>query len=207
MRRAVCADTVGVMAEALDSAVAVDGQPNGAGDAMVNVAAPGAAEASQATRSWRLRPGLFDAGWLLLIPGILIVATMVILPAMEDRERARFYRDRAVLVEQHSQARLANHAEYLAALKRGDEGLLKSLAAVQLNKVPQGMALLTPGEDLSRTSAAVFDRLEPPQLMLNEYHREYSTLEKIALGERSRLWAMGLGALLIFAGLLPATRS
>ena len=192
-----------MMAEALDSAVAVDGEP-GAGDGAAPVAG---APAERRAGGWRLRPGLFDAGWLLLIPGILIVATMVILPAMEDRERARFYRDRALLVEQHSQARLANHAEYLAALKRGDEGLLKSLAAVQLNKVPQGMALLTPGEDLSRTSAAVFDRLEPPQLMLNEYHREYSTLEKIALGERSRLWAMGLGALLIFAGLLPATRS
>jgi len=56
-------------------------------------------------------PPLFDAGWLLLVPGIVIVALMVLLPAVEDLERARFYRDRARLAEQHAQARLANHDE------------------------------------------------------------------------------------------------
>ncbi|MCU0688180.1 MAG: hypothetical protein MUE97_00330 [Phycisphaerales bacterium] len=165
------------------------------------------------------RPPLFDAGWLLLIPGIVIIALMVLLPAAEDRNRARFYRDRAQLVEQHSQARLVNHAEYLAALKRGDEAVLRAQAAVQLNKVPRGEHLLMPDGavragnaapttkvDIRTLEANVYDRLEPPTLTLSEYHREYSTLEQLAMGERSRLWMIGLGAFLIFAGLLPAAR-
>lgn len=166
--------------------------------------APGAGGGAAAARRWV--PPLFDAGWLLLVPGIVIVALMVLLPAVEDLERARFYRDRARLAEQHAQARLANHDEYLAALKRGDEGVIRSLAATQLNKAPAGMQLLRPEGEISTESAAIYDRLEPPALVLNEYRRSYSTLEKLALGERTRLWGIGLGALLIFAGLLPGSR-
>jgi hypothetical protein len=75
-----------------------------------------------------------------------------------------------------------------------------------LNKAPAGMQLLRPEGEISTESAAIYDRLEPPALVLNEYRRSYSTLEKLALGERTRLWGIGLGALLIFAGLLPGSR-
>ena len=152
------------------------------------------------------RKPLLDAGWLLLIPGIALVGFTLILPAIDDLEAARFYRDRLQLVEQHRDQRLGHYTQYLQNVQSGDPQTVLSLAAVNLNKAPEGMALMVPAGDISHKSASVFEALEPPTPKLPERHREYSTLERLSRDPSSRVWLMLAGATLIFLGVLPASR-
>jgi len=155
-------------------------------------------------RPWRAPP--FDIGWLLLIPGIVLIAMALLLPAQEERDKSRFFRDRALASEQHSQTRLAYHHDFLGRLKGGDEATLRALVPVQLNQAPAGTELLIPDGDLAGTRASLIDRLEPRPLVLNQYSREYSWLQELAMDQRKRLYLLLAGAGLVFAGLLPATR-
>jgi hypothetical protein len=162
-----------------------------------------AADTRPAARAWLPR---FDPGWLLLVPGIVIIGLALVLPAIEDRDRAAFYRDRAQAIEQHGQTRLANHDAYVRALRSGDPATIKALAALQLNQAPAGTELLVPTGDVAGTRASVLERLEPPALVVEEYSREYSTLQRWAMNDRHRLWMLVAGAALVFIGMLPATR-
>lgn len=152
------------------------------------------------------RPPLLDPGWLWLIAGITLVCFTLVIPAQRDLEEARYFRDRVHAAEDHRQDRLARYQNYLGALDRADETLVLSLAAMQLNKAPKGTDLLVPGYDISKRSASVFTNLEPPPLVLPERpKRELSLLEKWTSDDRSRLWLLGGGSLMILIGLLPAT--
>lgn len=152
------------------------------------------------------RRPLLDAGWLLLIPGIVLVACTLILPAIDDLEAARFYRDRLQLVEQHRDQRIGHYTRYLDALDKGDPQTVLSLAAVSLNKAPEGMSLMVPAGDIAHKSASVFEALEPPSPILPDREREYSTLERLSRDPKSRVWLMLAGATLIFLGVLPPSR-
>jgi hypothetical protein len=153
------------------------------------------------------RKPLLDAGWLLLIPGIVLVAFTLILPAMDDLDAAKFYRDRLQLVEQHRDQRIGHYTQYLDSLQKGDPQTILSLAAVNLNKAPEGMTLMVPAGDIGHRSAGVFDNLEPPAPTLPERHKDYSTLERLSKDPQARLWLMLAGATLIFLGILPPSRS
>ena len=153
------------------------------------------------------RKPLLDAGWLLLIPGIVLVGFTLILPAMDDLEAAKFYRDRLSIVEQHRDQRIGHYTHYLDALQKGDPQTVLSLAAVNLNKAPEGMTLMVPAGDISHKSASVFEALEPPAPVLPEREKEYSTLERLSRDPKSRVWLMIAGATLIFLGILPPSRS
>lgn len=145
---------------------------------------------------------LLDAGWLFLIPGLVLIAMTVLLPAIEDLEKARFYQQRLALLEQHRLMRLQNYTDYLKLIQQGDESTILSLAAVQLNKAPEGKALLLPAGELSSRSADVFARLEPPPMVLPEWKKNRSTLENLAHDSESRVWVMLVGATLVLLGLL-----
>jgi len=152
------------------------------------------------------RAPLLDAGWLLLIPGIVLVAFTLILPAIDDREAARFYRDRLSLVEQHRDARTGNYTRYLESVQNGDAQTVLSLAAVSLNKAPEGMTLMVPAGEIARKSASVFEALEPPAPQLPDRVKDYSTLERLSRDPKSRIWLLIAGATLIFLGVLPPSR-
>lgn len=152
------------------------------------------------------RRPLLDPGWLLLIPGIVLVGFTLILPAIDDLEAARFYRDRLALVEDHRNQRIDHYSKYLQAVQSGDPQTVLSLAAVNLNKAPQGMSLMVPAGDVSRKTASVFDALEPAPPVLPERRKDYSTLERLSRDPSSRIWLMLAGATLIFLGVLPPAR-
>lgn len=158
------------------------------------------------------RKPLLDAGWLLLIPGIVLVGFTLILPAIDDLEAARFYRDRLSIVEQHRDQRIGHYSQYLHSVQSGDPQTIRALAAVNLNKTPEsdgsqgGMALIVPAGDIAGKSASVFQALEPPAPTLPERHRTYSTLERLSRDPQSRIWLMLAGATLIFLGILPPSR-
>ncbi len=155
----------------------------------------------------RARGPLIDAGWLFLIAGVVLIAFTVIIPAYNDLRDANFYRERMRLAEDHRELRLSRHLEYQAALARGDETLVRSLAAMQLNQAPADQELIKSEGDISTRTASPFGSLEPPPLVLpQKVEPPKSTLEKWATDDRSRLWLVAAGALLILVGLLPAAR-
>lgn len=150
---------------------------------------------------------LFDPGWLFLVAGVVLMAFTLLIPAFDDVETARHNLRRMQAVEGHRLDRLTNYHRYLEALDRGDEALVLSLAAIQLNKAPVGRALLVPGGDIAKRSASVFGGLEPPPLVLPERLVQRSTLETWAMGDRSRLLLIGFAGLCLLIGILPPSRA
>ncbi|MGQ0628869.1 MAG: hypothetical protein ACT4PL_12315 [Phycisphaerales bacterium] len=149
---------------------------------------------------------LLDAGWLFLVAGVAIIAATVLIPAQNDLDDARFYLKRAQTAEEHRLARMSNYAAYLSLLQQEDEATVRSLAASQLNKAPEGLTLLTAATDRPEVGADVFMDLEPPALVLPEKPtHEPSRLETWATGETSRLWLMAGGVMCILFGLMPPT--
>lgn len=157
----------------------------------------------------RARRGpLLDPGWLFLIAGVALIAFTVIIPAVNDLHDAEYYRERMRAVEQHRLDRLTRYQGYHEALRDGEPGLVRSLAATQLNQAPENARLLqNPDPNTPPRSASIFGALEPPPLVMpSKPVREVSTLEKWATDDRSRLWLLASGALLILIGLLPPSR-
>ncbi len=153
------------------------------------------------------RGPLIDAGWLFLISGVALISFTVIIPAYNDLQDARFYRERMRLAEDHRELRLSRYQEYQSALNRADDTLVRSLAAMQLNQAPADQELIKSEGDIATRTASPFGSLEPPPLVLPEkVDPPKSTLEKWATDDRSRLWLLAAGALLILVGMLPAAR-
>ena len=53
------------------------------------------------------------------------------------------------------------------------------------------------------SSASVFVSLEPPPIELPGFEETPSTLARLTTGERTRLWVLAAGAVLVLIGLLP----
>jgi hypothetical protein len=157
--------------------------------------------APAAARSRPLIP--FDAGWLFVIAGLGVLASTVLIPAIEDLEEARWQRDRAIAIERHRLDRLERYGAYLDAVMRGEESVVLALAAEQLNRVPAGSRPLIPVADPARRSASVFPSLEPPPLKVPPRVKTDSLLARLATGESSRLAMLVLGAMCVLIGVLP----
>ncbi|MCA3006424.1 MAG: hypothetical protein LW650_12770 [Planctomycetaceae bacterium] len=179
----------------------------GADDGSGPPLAPLAVAASVAAPAARRLGPLIDPGWLFLIPGVALIAFTVIIPAQHDLEEARYFKSRVQAVQDHRDERIGNYQRYLEALERGDENLIRSLAATQLNQVDQRFAPLLQPEDTTRVSASVFTQLEPKPLVLPERPvKQMSTLERWATQDDTRVWLLAAGAMCILLGLLPPTR-
>ncbi|MEZ6243931.1 MAG: hypothetical protein R3B57_12915 [Phycisphaerales bacterium] len=154
----------------------------------------------------RSKGPVLDAGWLLLLSGVMLLAAALLIPASDDLADARWRRDRALAVERGVLDRLERHEAFLAALERGDPVLLDSLAETQLNLVRAGREPVAIGP---RTPAAAgpLASLEPPATELPERVRVDSTLAGWATDETGRLWLIAAGAALVMVGLLPPSRA
>ncbi len=128
---------------------------------------------------------------------------MLVLPAHDDLADSQLQRDRASALADHAARRLASHAEYLSALEREDETLIRSLAASELNLIPQSHRVLHAGH--TADSRPVLDRLEPRFLPPEPVTKPESTLRSIAIDPTKRLWVMAVGMICVLYGLLPAT--
>lgn len=141
-----------------------------------------------------------DPGWLFLLAGLAVCAAGVLLPGEADRHEiaARLAGIRAE--EAYTVERLDAHARFLDAVERGDPGVLRRLAAAQLNVMPAGD---TPILLASASSETVEDWIDaaatyhPP----DEDDHAVSRLEQLASGPR-RLWIIGAGVLAVFIGLI-----
>ncbi len=150
---------------------------------------------------------LLDPTWLFLIAGLAILGAAVLVPALDDLAEAEFQRDRALAVERQRLRRLERYAEYRDALRREDPTLYVSLAASQLNQIPEGRTLILEPPDPASASASIFADLEPPPLRLAERRRAGSLLERWTTDDRRQSWLLGAGGVLLLVGLLPRTRA
>ena len=153
-----------------------------------------------------------DPGWLFLVAGLAVLASVMLIPAQDDLESARWQRDRALAIERHRLERLERYAAYLDAVDRGDEAVLRSLAAMQLNKAPAGWIPVSLDEagglvsDPARATASVFPALEPEPLKIEERVKVRTTLSDLVTGKDSR-WLMLIGgAVCVLIGVLPTAR-
>lgn len=162
------------------------------------------------TPAARPAPGpLLDPGWLFLVAGVILLSAVILLPAQADLDEAKLYLARVHAAEAHRAERLANYHRYLAAVNSGDDRVIRSLAAMQLNQAPEGQELLMPGDQGNPSGArdaSVFGALEPPTLVMPQAAKNPSLLERWATDSRSRLWLIGAGALCLLIGLLPPAR-
>lgn len=152
--------------------------------------------------------GLFriDAGWLFLLSGLAVMCAAVLIPAHDDLAYARYERDRARAIESWHAQRIENYAEYLDALRDGDETLVLSLAAMQLNLIPANSTPLVTSVRPHATSASVFPELEPRFSAPPAPQFYDSKLRRWATDSRHRLWMIAGGAMLVLFGLLPPSR-
>lgn len=152
------------------------------------------------------RAGWLDPGWLFLLPGLVIVAATVLIPAIDDLDQARLARARALAAENYAAQRLRAHADYLAALERGDRDLALSLVAQQLNLAPVDREILPLGlEPMAQRSASPFPELEPAAPPTLVRIAPDSMLQRWTTDDRTRLWLLAGGSLCTLIGLLPAT--
>ncbi len=154
-------------------------------------------------------PLLVDPGWLFLLAGLALLGATVLVPASSDVTAVRFQRERALAIENHRLKRLSRYEEYLAALDTREPSLVLSLAASQLNEIPEGHAPI-PGQagrgTMGATSdASVFPSLEPAPLRLPEMHTSESMLDRWTSSSSGRLWLIVGGAASVLIGLLPAS--
>ena len=143
-----------------------------------------------------------DPGWLFVIAGTVLVCAMLVLPAHDDLADSKHQRDRAKALADHASRRLASHAEYLSAIDREDDTLVRALAASELNLIPQSHRVLNAshlGDD-----RPILDRLEPRFVAPEAIKKPDSTLRSIAIDPSKRLWAMAAGMVCVLYGLLPA---
>lgn len=171
--------------------------------AMPTVHAPHIAASSRP----RPRP-LFrlDAGWLFLIAGLAVVSATILIPASLDLSESRWQKDKALAIERHRQTRLERYGQYLAAVQRGDDDLMLSLMATQLNMSPAARVPLMPPEDPRAVSASPFPGLEPEPIDLPErpaWESNPSLLVRLTTNDRHRLWMLASGAVCILIGVLP----
>lgn len=146
-----------------------------------------------------------DPGWLFVVAGSVLVAAMLVLPAFDDLADSREQRDRARALADHAARRLASHAEYLAALEKGDETLIRALAASELNLIPRSHRVLS--ASLAPDTRPILEQLEPEFIAPKPAKRPESTLHTLATDPDRRLWVMAIGMVCVLYGLLPpATR-
>ncbi len=163
---------------------------------------------SRPSRSLRRPRGLFriDAGWLFLLCGLAIMCAAVLIPAHDDLALTQYERDRARAIESWHAARVENYAQYLDALRDGDETLVLSLAAMQLNLIPANSTPLVTSVRPQGRSASVFPDLEPTFVQPQPPEFYDSKLRRWATDGKSRLWMIAGGAMLVLFGLLPPSR-
>jgi hypothetical protein len=186
--------------------------PNAAGDEpTADVGAPAdAADAGQgeAAEAGSIPVPLIrlDAGWFFLLAGLGLIAATVLIPARHDLAIAEWQRDRALAIEKHRMDRLERYGKYIAAFDQGDESVLLSLAATQLNKSPVDRVPLTPVKNPAQTSASVFPELEPgpvsipPKPVITD---KSSLLTRWTTNNATRVWLLAGGVLCVMIGLLP----
>ncbi|MCC6285355.1 MAG: hypothetical protein IT439_08655 [Phycisphaerales bacterium] len=146
---------------------------------------------------------LFDPGWLFLLPGVTLLSAAVLIPQHDRLAEVRWQAERMQVVAEHARERQTRYETFSRALEARDPALLRSLAASQLNLLPEDRAPLIPGDSLP--PASVFPALEPPPVTPPELRKSTSRLHALIVDPGTRTWVLAGAILAIMIGLLPRT--
>ncbi|TVS08839.1 MAG: hypothetical protein EA423_00760, partial [Phycisphaerales bacterium] len=143
-------------------------------------------------------------GWLFLLAGLGLVGAAILVPAEDRLLEATWRRDRAHAMVEHREQRLERYRTYLAAIERGDEAVVRSLARSQLNLVSLDREQAEPLPE--QHDISIFERIEPAPPTPPKRRRADSKLLRWSTDETGRLWLIACGSVAILMGLLPPTR-
>lgn len=147
---------------------------------------------------------VIDAGWLFLLAGIALIGSTILIPAADDLAKARWERERAKVWEARRQERIENYKSYLNALERAEPQLVQSLAASELNLIPEGKEILDGMSPIQADSTTIFAALEPKDIKWADRPLPESLLYSWTTDDRKRLWLIVGGAVCCLIGLLPS---
>jgi hypothetical protein len=135
-----------------------------------------------------------------VLAGLALIAALVLIPAWDQLEQTRFERDKLLAMDSQGRERIRRQAPYLAALDRGDEALIRSLALDQMRLVPAGRtAVLEPPPP---GPVDIYAPLEPAPVTIRAVRPTDSVLARTARNGRLRPWLIGLGALMVLVGIV-----
>jgi hypothetical protein len=148
-----------------------------------------------------------DPGYLFILAGLVLAGAVALVPAVDDRDAARHYRDKALALESFRASTLARHARYLDALQSRDEVLVRSLTVARRNAAPPDRALLVAPPAVGLGATSVLARLEGDYRPPPPHETVDSRLQRLATNPTARLALFACAAMAILYGLLPpATR-
>ncbi len=141
-----------------------------------------------------------DPGWLFVVAGLALCASVMLIPAQLDVEALRAQRSELVRQHQAASAQVRAHESFLVELRRADPSVIRRLAAAQLNLLPAGA---TPVLVASSREAPVGDWIAAnvPVTPARRGLPPDTWLTRLT-GERFRLWVLAGGLLAVFMGLL-----
>lgn len=148
-----------------------------------------------------------DPGWLYLIAGLAILASVMVMPALDDLANARWEREKARARVAWQSERIGQHASFLERLQSGDEAVLRNLLATQLNLTPVESEPLIGFQVGLHGEAGILDELEPPMVIPEQSKRPDSTLRFLATDSRARLITLGVGSMCVALGLVIGTNT
>ncbi len=131
-----------------------------------------------------------------------MLAACVLVPAQDRFGEARWQRDRAQTMLSHELVKAERYELVADALERGDESLIRTLVASQLNLVPAGSAeqaaiVLAS----SRPDANILASVEPEIPTLPIRRVRDTRLRRLVMDEDKRLWLLIGGCICAAIGL------
>lgn len=145
----------------------------------------------------------FDCGWLFLIPGAVLIMCAVLIPSSDDLVELRYRQAQLSTREVQVLGMLEGYASFLDAVEENDPELVRRLAVSQFNLVPsfsEPVAMIGLERDAS-IDLWIQQTMPIPPAVERESLKP-SRLRRFCTGP-GRLWIVGIGACLVFFGLLP----
>ncbi|MSR45003.1 MAG: hypothetical protein EXS15_06595 [Phycisphaerales bacterium] len=141
-----------------------------------------------------------DPGWLFLVAGIALIVSAAVIPEADKVHEMRGQLQTIRFAEQHNFARMEACSRFLDDLKAGDHGLVRRLAASQLNLMPRGETALLIATSIDATPSDWIEASVTPPVYEPEPYPD-TLLSRWTLGPQ-RLWVIAVGAFSIFLGLI-----
>ncbi len=141
-----------------------------------------------------------DPGWLFLVAGIALIVCAAVIPEAEKVHVMRTQLQTIRFGQQHNFARMAACSKFLDDLKAGDQGLVRRLAASQLNLMPRGETALLIATSIDSTPSDWIEASVTPPIYDADPYPD-TLLSRWTLGPQ-RLWVIAAGAFSVFLGLI-----
>ena len=147
-----------------------------------------------------------DPGWLFLVAGLALIVCAAVIPEAEKVHSMRNQLQTIRFAEQHNFARMAACSRFLDDLKAGDQGLVRRLAASQLNLMPRGETALLIATSIDATPSDWIEASVIPPVYEPDPYPD-TLLARWTLGPQ-KLWVIAAGAFCVFLGLIfgPAVK-